>query len=704
MSEKSNRVFLCISFILILALMPISQTIPINLVQPQTASAQGIINLSNHASNSSKLTSSPFTITLSNFNAGVGSNRLLVVGVEANNQSVNSVTFGGISLTKVAGSFHNQYTAFWYLTNPSGNGNIVVTMAGATQVVIGAYAFYGVDQSNPIPTTATYFGSGNPSISLNTLYSNSTIVDSASIFGAATLSSPTCTSEWNVNMANKITGASSLTTKTTPGSVTCSWTASIGGDGWDDAAIEIKASGVNNPLTNILLNGKSTAAGHVGTSSSAITIYKFKPGAESNRLMVVGVEANEQSVNSITFGGVSLTQAVSSFTNNDAEFWYLKNPSSTPADLVVTMSGGTHSSSFVIGAYSFFGVNQTAPIATTNSTHNTSASSPSISITTKYYNSKVLDSPSIFGGATLGSPTCTQQWDVNVQVNSINKVSGASSSTIPKAPGKVTCSWTASAGELWDDVAIEIRSYNPSTGVLIPLYDYPNPPTEVNSAINSHNAHPSVRMIGIINENSGNPVPNDSNWATAVTNLQKAGIVVLGYVATGYDCTDAPSSCQLGHTAQSLSSVEAEMKNYSNFYNVNGTFFDEMSNNANSGNLTFYGNLNSYAKNYLNETFTVGNPGTQTDEKFNGTLDNLVVWENTSLPPINSYSAWNSNYNKNLFSVLAFGIPGAHLNSTYYNSTAKHVGYLYFTDGCCGNQWFTTSSYLNSTLGNLTHD
>lgn len=710
MSEKSNRVFLCISFVLILALLPISQTIPINLVQPQTASAQGLVTLSNHASNSSKLTSSPFTINLSSFNAGAGSDRLLVVGVEANNQSVNSVTFGGTALTKVAGSFHNQYSAFWYLKNPSGTGNIVVTMAGATQVVIGAYAFYGVDQSNPIPTTATYFGSGNPSISLNTLYSNSTIVDSASIFGAATLSSPTCTSEWNINMANKITGASSLTTKSSPGSVTCSWTASIGGDGWEDAAIEIKASGVNNPLTNILLNGKSTAAGHVGTSSSAITLYNFKPGTGSNRLMVVGVEANEQSVSSVKFGGVSLTQSVSSFTNNDAEIWYLKNPSSTPADLVITMSGGTHSSSFVIGAYSFFGVNQTTPIATTNSTHNTSASSPSISLTTKYYNSWVLDSPSIFGGATLSSPTCTQQWDVNVQVNSTNKITGASSSTIPNAPGKVTCGWTASTGELWDDAAIEIHSYNPSTGVLIPLYNAPplDGSNQWTNATKSHNGYPSVRMIGIVNFDSGNDVLNQSNWLSGIQSLQNTGIIVLGYVHTGYHGTNGVP----------LGTVEYAMKNYSNFYHVNGTFFDEMSSTVESGNLTYYGQLNNYSKYYLNETFTVGNPGNPTDDDYNGTFDNLVTWEqNATLPaPTQQYTSPNTGFNKNLFSILAYNETSDHLNATYYNNTAKHVGYLYFTDdgGINGddirppfehhNPWDQISTYLNSTLSNLIHD
>src|SRR5258708_39063247 len=46
-------------------------------------------------STSGVVSSSPYQVTLSSFNAGVGSNRLLVVGVEANNQQVSSVAFGG---------------------------------------------------------------------------------------------------------------------------------------------------------------------------------------------------------------------------------------------------------------------------------------------------------------------------------------------------------------------------------------------------------------------------------------------------------------------------------------------------------------------------------------------------------------------------------------------------------------------------------
>src|SRR4029077_3001024 len=78
------------------------------------------IILNSIQSTSGTISSSPYQITLANFNAGIGSNGLLVVGVEANNHNVVSVTFGGIHLTKKVSSFSNNDAEFWYLTNPSG--------------------------------------------------------------------------------------------------------------------------------------------------------------------------------------------------------------------------------------------------------------------------------------------------------------------------------------------------------------------------------------------------------------------------------------------------------------------------------------------------------------------------------------------------------------------------------------------------------
>lgn len=140
-SEKSNRVFLCISFIFVLALVPVMQALPLNLQLLPEASAQsgiGPIVINSVKNNSATVTASPFSATLANFNAGTGNSRLLVVAVEADNKSVNSVTFngGGVtqSLSQVAGSFQNDYTAFWYLKNPVGTGTVAVTMAGAARL------------------------------------------------------------------------------------------------------------------------------------------------------------------------------------------------------------------------------------------------------------------------------------------------------------------------------------------------------------------------------------------------------------------------------------------------------------------------------------------------------------------------------------------------------------------------------------------
>jgi len=202
--------------------------------------------------------------------------------------------------------------------------------------------------------------------------------------------------------------------------------------------------------SGIVLNNVQSTSGSTTLSSNQITLSDFDAGTGNNRLLVVGVNADQSDVNSITFGGMHLTKKVGSFYNNDAEFWYLKNPTGNGA-IVVTMNGQT---SAVVGAYSFSGVNQTNPMPTKAVRHNVNPNSPTISLTTKFANDWVLDLPSIYGDSTLGSSTCTQQWDVNMP----SAITGASSSKIVPTPGVVNCKWTASSADFWDDVAIEIRA------------------------------------------------------------------------------------------------------------------------------------------------------------------------------------------------------------------------------------------------------
>jgi len=122
-----------------------------------------------------------------------GSDRLLVVGVairgtNEGDETVNSITYGGSSLTKILDNGinpptgpSNLRTELWYLANPqTGSNTINVSLFGATNAALGAGAvsFTGVDQSSPIgPSTNHTLRSPNQASSISTNLS-STVADS----------------------------------------------------------------------------------------------------------------------------------------------------------------------------------------------------------------------------------------------------------------------------------------------------------------------------------------------------------------------------------------------------------------------------------------------------------------------------------------------------------------------------------------------
>jgi hypothetical protein len=252
---------------------PVSSTGTVN----STSTSTNTNIVLNNVQSTSGAASSSNQITLSNFNANTGNNRLLLVGVSANNNSVTSITFGEIPLIRAVSTFHNNDAEFWYLVNPSGTANITVTMTGPTDAVVGAYGFSGTDQENPIATTATNYTTVNssPTISLNTKYPNDWVLDLPSIYGGVTLGAHTCTQEWNDQVPNAITGASSSIEITFPAVVTCNWVASGSGDLWDDAAVELKSYGSSIFDITDGLSTNPTQPNAV-TKSVGITVYAHR--------------------------------------------------------------------------------------------------------------------------------------------------------------------------------------------------------------------------------------------------------------------------------------------------------------------------------------------------------------------------------------------------------------------------------------------
>lgn len=206
-----------------------------------------------------------------------------------------------------------------------------------------------------------------------------------------------------------------------------------------------------------------------------------------------------------------------------------------------------------------------------------------------------------------------------------------------------------------------------TTGLLIPLYTDPPDPS-YDDIIEEKNNHPSVPMVVIINPFNGPGLDKDPNYVTWIQRLQSTGIMVLGYVSTDY-----------GDRNSAL--IMADMDSYKNWYDTNGIFFDQMSNTI--GDEIFYSNLNSYAKS-IGFGYTVGNPGTGVPLSYIGTMDNLVIHENSSLPLMSLFQQY-LGYSKTDFSTLSFGI--GTLDASFLVAESDHVEYTYITDSNLPNQW-----------------
>src|SRR3989454_3831957 len=223
-----------------------------------------------------------------------------------------------------------------------------------------------------------------------------------------------------------------------------------------------------------------------------------------------------------------------------------------------------------------------------------------------------------------------------------------------------------------------------SSGVVIPLYTYPTDGSW-SASLQAKKAHPNVPIIAVINPGDGPGGSSDSNYVQGVKNFQAAGIIVIGYVATGY-------------ASHGMSDLDAQISRYKNWYSVNGIFFDEMANNQ--GNENYYSTLNTYVKS-LGMTYTMGNPGTTTLKSYVGTLDSIIIYESAGTPSL-SYPAsatFYPSYSKSNFGFLAYSVPS--LDTSFETSASTYVQWLYITNDGLSNPWDTLPSYFMNEVAAL---
>ncbi len=221
--------------------------------------------------------------------------------------------------------------------------------------------------------------------------------------------------------------------------------------------------------------------------------------------------------------------------------------------------------------------------------------------------------------------------------------------------------------------------------VLVPAYFYPSylgsPWDDLNTAA------ACVPVEAIMNPDSGPGTGPNSDYTTAVQNLQAAGGTVIGYVATSYGARDSAD-------------ILTDVSNYVTWYGVNGIFLDEMGNE--DGTLDYvalYQSIKQLASEMNIELHVVGNPGQPFSEAYITAADTLVIFEgpySNSDPtgpsyvdfpkkgPYTGLTPWWQSYSPSQIANIVYSDPNDFdLLKSVVKAVSQNAGYIYITDGAC---------------------
>ena len=110
------------------------------------------------------------------------SQRILIVGYLGRSRTVNSMTYGGVAMTKYASSaiFDQCLTEWWYVVNPLTGANTLTANLSAnsdSRDFLAYASFYNVNQVDPFVTNVTSTGTASSvSVFLNGTYDNTYMI------------------------------------------------------------------------------------------------------------------------------------------------------------------------------------------------------------------------------------------------------------------------------------------------------------------------------------------------------------------------------------------------------------------------------------------------------------------------------------------------------------------------------------------------
>lgn len=219
--------------------------------------------------------------------------------------------------------------------------------------------------------------------------------------------------------------------------------------------------------------------------------------------------------------------------------------------------------------------------------------------------------------------------------------------------------------------------------MTIPAYFYPG--SLWNQAVAGA---PRVEIM-VMNPMNGPGSAIDPMYAAAVSNARAAGILVAGYVYTGYG-------------TRNTNTVMADIATYEAWYNVDGIFLDETASAAT--NVAYYRAIDDYIRSFPSN-LTILNPGIYPDESYMGAGDIILSFEGTyAAYNSSSYTipAWARSYSPWRFWHAVYATSSqTRMNTAVNKSRNLNAAYLYVTQDTVPNPWDTLPTYWSAELVKL---
>jgi hypothetical protein len=225
--------------------------------------------------------------------------------------------------------------------------------------------------------------------------------------------------------------------------------------------------------------------------------------------------------------------------------------------------------------------------------------------------------------------------------------------------------------------------------VLVPSYFSPSSSSPAwNTLLTPLPQSAKVARNVILNPNSGPGKNARADFRKIASKAKKAGIKVYGYVSTRYGKVDARV-------------VQEEVREYIEWYGVDGIFVDEVSAEA-SEVARYYQPLATYITSKIERGGVILNAGTYPDPKYaeikvpkQSTLQ-IVVFENSYASFMaGSYAVpgWVRRYPASKFIHIVYNVPAKDVTKVLQLTAKRGAGTVYVTDQIMPNPYGVLPSY-----------